>query len=1041
MKRTKWIAFVLVLVMTLGLMPIAVSALDLKLPEKFETTNLGTRVNPLYENVLSPEDFDFPTHPAEPSGNAAPMATQYVTIQKAGQQMRDYMEARNESFSLYIQSTSSDYNQILEDVFALEHTGQPKEGDSLMWQYAAWSGSVDGTSDGENYQYCYTLDFAYYTTAAQEKELDSAVSSLLESLNVSGKSDYQKICAIYDYMCENITYDYDNLEDESYTLKFTPYAALKNKTAVCQGYALLFYRLMLELDVDARLIAGDGGGPHAWNIVKLGDVYYNVDSTWDAGYDEYAFFLKNTENFVDHARYLDYMTTQFHTDYPMSATDYVDGVAGEPEYFFVIGQCGENAYFGINRDRQLVIAGEGSTYDYALNNNIEKDGAIWNFWADAFNQVVVEEGITRLGDNSFYLMDNIQSMSLADSIQTIGMNAFYGCDGFKNISLPSGLEFIDYNAFYNCGSLVAVSLPENFREFGVGVFQYCYSLATVSLNENLQSLGSSTFSSCTSLTQIVIPDSVTEVGGFEWCTSLKQVTLGKNVETLSTSAFIGCQSLTDIQFPEGLRIIGPEAFEQCTALTEITFPSSIEQIFGFEGCTSLSKITFLGPAPMIDSDTFKGVTATAYYPGDLEGWTEDVLQDYGGDITWVSTHTHKYTSSVVAPTCTEKGYTTYTCSGCGNVYQDNYVDALGHDYGEPEYISKEEGHRYECTRCGTVKTELCTFDQITVLVEATTENLGIRQHSCSACDGSYETRFAYRFAGEGRVETGIEVADQLKTVLGIEEFNSIIIANGDNFADVLAGSYLAASKDAPILLHRNSGKGDDLNEAYIQENLTADGTVYLLGGTASIPASIEDSLIALGYQVVRLAGDTRFDTNMKILEEAGFSQNDEILITTAWEFADCLSASATGKPILMLNTIKGELTEAQKEFLNNHKSNDFTIIGGTAAVSEKLEADIEAIVGDVDRIFGAGREETSVAIANRYFDQPDTVLIAYSRNFPDGLCGGPLAYAMKAPLLLVNAKREAPAAEYVAVNEIANGFVLGGTVVVSDASVAIIFAN
>lgn len=137
----------------------------------------------------------------------------------------------------------------------------------------------------------------------------------------------------------------------------------------------------------------------------------------------------------------------------------------------------------------------------------------------------------------------------------------------------------------------------------------------------------------------------------------------------------------------------------------------------------------------------------------------------------------------------------------------------------------------------------------------------------------------------------------------------------------------------------------------------------------------------------------------------------------------------------MLNTIKGELTEAQKEFLNNHKSDDFTIIGGTAAVSEKLEADIEAIVGDVDRIFGAGREETSVAIANRYFDQPDTVLIAYSRNFPDGLCGGPLAYAMKAPLLLVNAKREAPAAEYVAVNEIANGFVLGGTVAVSDASV------
>ena len=128
--------------------------------------------------------------------------------------------------------------------------------------------------------------------------MDTAVSNLLKSLNVSGKSDYQKVGAVYDYICDNVTYDYDNLEDDSYTLKFTAYAALKNKTAVCQGYALLFYRLMLELGIDARVIAGDGGGPHGWNIVKLGNVYYNADTTWDAGVDEYQFFLKNTENFV-----------------------------------------------------------------------------------------------------------------------------------------------------------------------------------------------------------------------------------------------------------------------------------------------------------------------------------------------------------------------------------------------------------------------------------------------------------------------------------------------------------------------------------------------------------------------------------------------------------------------------------------------------------------------------------------------------------------------------------------------------------------------
>ena len=104
-----------------------------------------------------------------------------------------------------------------------------------------------------------------------------------------------------------------------------------------------------------------------------------------------------------------------------------------------------------------------------------------------------------------------------------------------------------------------------------------------------------------------------------------------------------------------------------------------------------------------------------------------------------------------------------------------------------------------------------------------------------------------------------------------------------------------------------------------------------------------------------------------------------------------------------------------------------------------VQSIVAAIVGNVNRVYGQTREETAVAIANRYFDDPDRVLIAYSRNFPDGLCGGPLAYAMKAPLLLVNKKTETAAANYVAENSITKGFILGGTAAVSDDSVAIIF--
>lgn len=63
---------------------------------------------------------------------------------------------------------------------------------------------------------------------------------------MSGKNDYENTKAIYDYLCQNITYGNDNLNDDTYLLKYTAYAALINKTAVCQGYAVLLYRLLLE---------------------------------------------------------------------------------------------------------------------------------------------------------------------------------------------------------------------------------------------------------------------------------------------------------------------------------------------------------------------------------------------------------------------------------------------------------------------------------------------------------------------------------------------------------------------------------------------------------------------------------------------------------------------------------------------------------------------------------------------------------------------------------------------------------------------------
>jgi len=84
-------------------------------------------------------------------------------------------------------------------------------------------------------------------------------------------------------------------------------------------------------------------------------------------------------------------------------------------------------------------------------------------------------------------------------------------------------------------------------------------------------------------------------------------------------------------------------------------------------------------------------------------------------------------------------------------------------------------------------------------------------------------------------------------------------------------------------------------------------------------------------------------------------------------------------------------------------------------------------------------EASSTYIAEAYFESVDTVFLAYGMNFPDGLCGGPVAYAIGAPLVLTAAKSETAAADYVAKNSVANGYILGGTAALSDETVAKIF--
>lgn len=299
-------------------------------------------INPIYEDLLSEEEkakyldgrlealtFETPKVYKAKAADSFDPDLYASNVEEAADVLRDELAIRNQAPTVYIKTSATaseaDLQNLCGEIYftAIEHTGNPKEGDSLKFATTGLEAYIGWLSDGTTLYVTYNYNVGYYTNASQEAALDSAVNNLKANLNVDDKSDYEKVKAIYDYMTENITYDYDNLEDDSYLLKYTAYAALVNKTSVCQGYATLFYRLALEYGIDARIIAGVSNEErHAWNIVKLDGKYYLLDATWDAGEETYSYFLKGTDNWTKHDPDSEYATTQFKTAHPISAKDY-----------------------------------------------------------------------------------------------------------------------------------------------------------------------------------------------------------------------------------------------------------------------------------------------------------------------------------------------------------------------------------------------------------------------------------------------------------------------------------------------------------------------------------------------------------------------------------------------------------------------------------------------------------------------------------------------------------------------------------------------
>lgn len=299
-----------------------------------------------------------------------------------------------------------------------------------------------------------------------------------------------------------------------------------------------------------------------------------------------------------------------------------------------------------------------------------------------------------------------------------------------------------------------------------------------------------------------------------------------------------------------------------------------------------------------------------------------------------------------------------------------------------------------------------------------------------------------RLKGSDRFVTSLYITEELRSTMGAEKFDAVILASGINFPDALAGGYLSYMKNAPVILTADSF-GDTaisprINE-YIRNNLKAGGTVYVLGGRSAVSEAALKGLES--FDVVRISGSDRYATNIEILKAADVTCED-LLVCTGNNYADSLSCSAAKKPVLMVDNRETELSEEQIEYLTSLNTENIYIIGGTAAVSEELELQLAEVTGaNVERLSGHTRYETSTMVAEQFLPEAAGAVLVYSENFPDGLSGSLLAVDYQSPVILTKTAGSASAAEYAASHDIHSGYVIGGFGMISDPCARKIFGR
>jgi len=270
-------------------------------------------------------------------------------------------------------------------------------------------------------------------------------------------------------------------------------------------------------------------------------------------------------------------------------------------------------------DVTMTISGNGAVPDY-FYYDLDYETR------EAIHHIIIEDGITEIGDRAFCYFYALESIELPDSLERIGEAAFDVCRALDNVTLPEELKSIDAYAFSYCQSLKELVIPESVTYLGMHVFDHATSLSYVKLPSHITALPEAFFHYCESLREVELPEGITEIGpsAFSW------------------------SGIESIIIPKGVTLIPERAFEECPRLESVTLSDKIEKIdkYGFYHVPKMKSIQLPG--------TLRVIEYAAFSRGGLEG--ELVIPEGVEEIYWKAFYESKISTLSLPSTLTYMDY-------------------------------------------------------------------------------------------------------------------------------------------------------------------------------------------------------------------------------------------------------------------------------------------------------------------------------------------------------------------------------------------------